>query len=292
MNFNKTDSLGRATFHHIGRRSDVRPTEREIRWLKHIERHGPQSSEFLFELTRDTHCSKDTALRDMQKLRAAGFLCLPRQQRATERAEFKPYIYDLTRHARDYLTGRGLAEAAVRPTGHWWHSYTVSAFTGTLDIITRRRGREFIPGHKILELEGADFAIPVGGKRLIPDQLFAIRYPDGYRAFLLEVDRATEPWRSSAARKSLAQSIDLYSQIFANNMHRRHYGLNASMASLWVFSNSARLAAFQELARQRAGRSAAHFLSKALPDRLPWKTLEGMHKGPWVSGVGQEVVGL
>ncbi len=113
MTLAKTDSLGRATFHHIERRTDVRPTEREIRWLKHIERHGPQSSEVLFELTRESHRSKDTALRDLQKLRAGGYLTLPLQQRATERAEFNPYIYDLTRPAHHHLTDIGLSEPTV-----------------------------------------------------------------------------------------------------------------------------------------------------------------------------------
>ena len=97
------DSLGRSTFHHIAPQDGVRPTAREIRWFKHIERHGPQSSQYLYELTRDTHRCKDTALRQMQKLRAGGYLTLPRQQRATERAEFNPYIYDLTKKAKDHL---------------------------------------------------------------------------------------------------------------------------------------------------------------------------------------------
>ena len=72
MQAQKTDTLGRATSHYIAPRAGVKPTAREIRWLKHVERHGPQSSQFLFELTRDTHRCKDTALRDLQKLRAGG----------------------------------------------------------------------------------------------------------------------------------------------------------------------------------------------------------------------------
>lgn len=292
MTLAKTDSLGRATFHHIERRTDVRPTEREIRWFKHIERHGPQSSEFLFELTRETHRCKDTALRDMQKLRAGGYLRLPLQQRATERAEFNPYIYYLTRNAHDYLSDLGLSEPTVRPTGHWWHAYAVSAFTGTFDIYTERQGREYIPAHRILERSGAGLAVPVGGRRLIPDQLFAVRYMEGFRAFMLEVDRATEPLRSNAARKSLAQSVDQYMAIFAGDVHRQHYGIKASTAVLWVFSHPERMHAIQELMRERAGRLAGHFLCKAMPLRLTWVGLEELHRKPWVSGVGEELKGL
>ncbi|PWE34096.1 hypothetical protein DDZ14_02765 [Maritimibacter sp. 55A14] len=292
MGIQQTDRLGRATFHHIEPRIGVRPTEREIRWLKHIERHGPQSSEFLFELTRDTHRCKDTALRDMQKLRAGGYLRLPRQQRATERAEFQSYIYDLTKQSQDYLKSLGIAEKTIRPTGHWWHAYAISAVTSTLDTRARRRGREFIPAHKILERNGAELGIPIGGKWIIPDQLFAVRYADGFRAFLLEVDRATEPLRSSHARKSLIQSVDLYAEMFARDLHRRHYGLKSSTAVLYVFTNPSRLAVFQRMVQERAGPLTGRFLCKALPERLTWESLDELHQRPWLTGGGQEVAGL
>ena len=175
MQQTQTDTLGRATFHHIAPQPDVRPTQREIRWLKHIERHGPQSSQFLYELTKDTHRCKDTALRQMQKLRAGGYLTLPRQQRATERAEFNPYIYDLTRKARDYLLDLGIAEPTVRPTGHWWHGYAVSQVTSSIDIAAMRKGIRYIPAHDILAINGVDLAVPIGRAKLIPDQLFRAR---------------------------------------------------------------------------------------------------------------------
>lgn len=72
-----TKPLGGATFRHIAYRSGVRPTAREIRWLKHIERHGPQSSTYLHELTSDTHRDADTTRRQLQKLRAGGYLFCP-----------------------------------------------------------------------------------------------------------------------------------------------------------------------------------------------------------------------
>jgi len=115
----QTDKIGRATFHHIAPQRVTSLTNRELRWLKHIERHGPQSSGYLHELTKDTHRCKDTALRQLQKLRAGGFLHLPRQQRATEYANFKPFIYDLTPKAKTYLFEQGLAEPTIRPTGSY-----------------------------------------------------------------------------------------------------------------------------------------------------------------------------
>lgn len=243
-----TDTLGRATFHHIAPVTNVRVTEREIRWLKHIERHGPQSSQYLYELTRDTHCCKDTALRAMQKLRAGGYLMLPRQQRATERAECNPYIYDLTAKARDYLVDRGFDEPTVRPTGHWWHGYAVSCVTSAMDIAAARDGVRYIPTHKILAIKGADLAIPLGRSKLVPDQLFALDYSGSYRVFALEVDRGTEPLRSSAARKSIQKSLDQYGRVLEEQIYKKHYGLKANLIVLWVFQSRTRQKQFLAMA--------------------------------------------
>ncbi|WP_323768509.1 MULTISPECIES: replication-relaxation family protein [Roseobacteraceae] len=236
----QTDALGRATFYHIAPVDVARPTEREIRWLKHIERHGPQSSQYLFELTRDSHRCKDTALRALQKLRAAKYLKLPPQQRATERAECKPFVYDLTAKAKDHLVDRGIDEATVRPSGHWWHGYAVSCVTSAIDISAARDGVRYIPAHNILAIKSAQLAIPLGKSKLVPDQLFALDYGGSYRAFALEVDRGTEPLRSSAARKSIQKSLDLYYRLIHEQVYKQHYGLKANILVLWAFQSRKR----------------------------------------------------
>ncbi|WP_421702328.1 replication-relaxation family protein [Aliiroseovarius sp.] len=241
-----TDSIGRSTFYRIASQPDVRPTAREIRWLKHIERHGPQSSQYLYELTRDTHRCKDTALRQMQKLRAGGFLCLPPQQRATEQADFNPYIYDLTKAAKDHLNDLGIAEPTVRPTGHWWHGYATSCVTSSIDIAAARQSVRYIPAHTILAKRNASYEIPLNRGKLIPDQLFALDYGGSFRAFALEVDRGTEPIQSKAARKSLARSVDQYAEILERGVHRNHYGLKANLLVLWVFISRIRQERFLE----------------------------------------------
>jgi len=89
---------------------DVCPTARELRWLAHIDRHGPQSSEFLYEATRDTHRCRDTSLRRLQALREAGYLRLPPQQHQIAKADFNPYVYDLTKLGWDTLADHGCAD--------------------------------------------------------------------------------------------------------------------------------------------------------------------------------------
>jgi len=286
----QTDALGRATFHAIAPIAGVCPTAREIRWLKHIERHGPQSSQYLYELTRDTHRCKDTSLRQMQKLRAGGYLTLPRRQRATEHADFNPYIYDLTPKAKTHLTDLGIAEPTIRPTGHWWHGYMTSCVTSSIDIAAARDGVRYIPAHEILAIKNAALAVSVGTRKLIPDQLFALDYGGSYRAFAMEVDRGTEPMVSSAARKSLRSSIEMYADVIGNGLYRRHYGLKANLLVLWVFESSTRMRAFLELVAAVGGHVAKATLCFSLPTENDLKgRLTAAFGSTWAQADGSTV---
>ena len=289
----QTDTIGRATFHHIAPQRVTNLTNRQKRWLKHIECHGPQSSLYLYELTKDTHRCKDTALRQMQKLRAGGYLLLPRQQRATENANFKSFIYDLTPKARTYLFDQGISEPTIRPTGHWWHGYMTSCVTSSIDIKAGRDGTRYIPAHEILNIKGSAMAIPIDGQRLIPDQLFALDYGGTFRAFALEVDRGTEPKTSATARKSYARSIEQYRKMIERGLHRSHYGLRAPLLVLWVFGSRSNEARFLEMVAERGGPLAKVAITRScfgagLDNRvLPPDS--GFYDRPWNRALGNPV---
>ncbi|WP_299602583.1 replication-relaxation family protein [uncultured Tateyamaria sp.] len=227
--------------------ANLTPTQRELRWLAHIDRHGPQSSQFLYELTRDTHRCKDTSLRRMQVLREAGYLHLPVQQRQIAKAEFNPFVYDLATKGSEYLSYHKTLERHARQTGHWWHTYWVSSVSSALEIYARRSGLEYIEAARILRINDVSAAIPLKQGKVVPDQIFAIKYQDGYRAFALEVDRGTEPVRSTAARKSLQRSVEQYREVLERKLHAQHYGLNSNLIVLWVFTSAARERQFREL---------------------------------------------
>lgn len=285
----QTDSLGRSTFHHIAPLCGVRPTAREVRWLKHIERHGPQSSQYLHELTRDTHRCKDTSLRQIQKLRAGGFLRLPHQQRSIERAEFNPYIYDLTQRAENYLYNSDLAEPTIRPTGHWWHAYTVSCVTSSINIAANRAGVRFIPTHEILAINDADLAVPIGRHgRLIPDQLFALDYGGCFRSFALEVDRGTEPRTSPSQRKSWRRSIEQYYRLLDEKLHSAHYGLSANLIVLFWFTDKRNEDIFHQMLGRNGGSASKAILTSHGTDLGPDAVLKRV-TGSWARCDGDPV---
>lgn len=291
MQHAESDSLGRATFRHIPPRDDVRPTAREARWFQFIARHGPQSSQSLFELTRDTHRCKDTALRSLQRLRAADYFHLPPQQRATERAEFNPYVYDLAERSRRHLVDLGRDEPTFRPTGHWWHAYRVGQVTGSIDMATARVGIRYIPAHDILARKGTDIAIPLGRSKLIPDQLFALNYGGRFRAFALEVDRGTEPKSSPANRKSWARSLDQYQRALEQGLFKAQYGLKASVLVLWVMKTRSDQVTLLEMIAARGDKLGQSVLISAvsLQETDPYRPESRWFAGSWLRAGGEVV---
>lgn len=221
-------------------------TARELRWLRHIALHGPQSSEFLLELCADTHRCWDTGRRTLQRLREEGYLHEPAQQQEIAKANFNYRVYDLTRRSELHL--KGLSDPnPIRPHGHWWHAFLTACLTSAIHIEADRQGHRFVPAHHILDRSGATLAIPDGPRKLIPDQLFAIQGKDGFRSYVLEVDRGTEPLRSTSARKSLTSMLEQYGRLAGQDALRAHYGLKSPLLILLAYTNPARLAEFEEM---------------------------------------------
>ena len=287
------DALGRATFHYIPPRRNASPTPREIRWLKHVERHGPQSSAYLHELTSDTHRDPDTSRRQLQKLRAGALLHCPVQQRATERAEFNPYIYDLAPAGRTALADRGLAEDAMTPTGHWVHRYMTACATSSIDITAARAGVVYIPAHRILERAGASLEVPIGRRRVIPDQLFGLDYGGRYRFFCLEADRGTEPGVSAAKRKSWRTMLESYRRLLGDELYKRHYRLTAPMALLVVLSSRTRMERFLEVVADVMGEAAYLVLAQVITGFdagfRPGAVADHLFVGEWSRSVGPPI---
>lgn len=170
----------------------------------------------------------------------------------------------------------------MRPTGHWGHGADVASVTSAIDIGAARDNVRFIPAHEILAIKQASLAIPIGNRKLVPDQLFALDYGGSYRAFMLEVDRGTEPKTSSAARKSYASSIELYQQMIEQNIHRTHYGLKATTLVLWVFSRRSNEHRFLEMVGPIVGPAKNLICTQVIPaDRAAQKSFRQYYESDW-----------
>ena len=144
-----------------------------------------------------------------------------------------------------------------------------ACITSAIEICAERNGDEFIPGDRILALKGATLGIPVGRQTVVPDQLFALRSKAGFRSYVLEVDRGTEPVQSSAARKSLKASVEQYGQILRDQTHKPHYGLKSNLLVLWVFTTATRRDRFLELVATHTPDQSAGFLTLVVEGGFP-----------------------
>lgn len=183
-------------------------------------------------------------------------------------------------HLRDH----GHDTDTIRPTGHWWHGYTVSAVTSTIDIEAARAGVRYIPAHDILKRTGAPLAIPLDRTKLIPDQLFALDYGGSFRAFALEVDRGTEPKTSPTRRKSWARSLALYDAAIKRDLPARHYGLTAPLLLMYVFTGKSDEERFWELVNGRTPELAARVLTAVIDGRGEGLTREVPNLRQWEIG--------
>lgn len=71
--------------------------------------------------------------------------------------------------------------------------------------------------------------------KLIPEQLFGIRYGDKKLCFLLETDRATElASHGSFERNSFLRTFLQYRQFVGGQLYKKHYGMEEGMVVLFL----------------------------------------------------------
>ncbi|MGJ5617623.1 replication-relaxation family protein [Sulfitobacter sp. MF3-043] len=137
--------------------------------------------------------------------------------------------------------------------------------SSAIEIGATRAGLEYIPASRILNIRDVPLGMPLDKGTVIPDQLFAIKYEDGYRAYALEVDRGTEPVRSRAARKSLQRSVQQYREVLDHKLHHRHYRLKCNLMVFWVFGSKAREHQFAELCENDDKTMISNIFEKQFP---------------------------
>ncbi|MEM7068325.1 MAG: replication-relaxation family protein [Pseudomonadota bacterium] len=215
------------------------PTQREIRWLQFLNFHRFGSTSYLHECTADTHRCMQTTKRMLRGLFDAGLTCRPVQQRNTADARGNEHIYALTQSGIDYLKDHDLWVDALKPNGPWVHQFMISCITASIQLLAERSGYRFIPGHEITKSLAAAVPFTWRGKqhsmKLIPDGLFAIEYPAGFVAYVLEADRSTETIDPvSPYRKSVRRNVKQYKEFVGNGLYKEAYGLTCPLIVLNV----------------------------------------------------------
>jgi len=137
----------------------------------------------------------------------------------------------------------------------------------------------YIPGWQILARVGATLGVeteirmsPKGKAerhRLVPDQLFAIKFIKGdqksYLAFIVECDRGTEPVISAGnARKSYLRNYLQYRKFVGAAQYKEEYGLKASCLVLNVMNSPGRQKRYMDLIHQQSPSGNSYMLFQTI----------------------------
>ena len=147
--------------------------------------------------------------------------------------------------------------------------FETARFTARVELAAKSRGHRYLAAHELPGNTTKSIAIPIGRELLIPDQLFAIDYGGLFRAFMVEVDRGTEPIASSSARKSWTSALEIYARAFEAGLPNKSYSLRAPIQVVWVLNTLSRRDAFQRLLASKGQQLARRVLVTGVDEPIP-----------------------
>lgn len=149
------------------------------------------------------------------------------------------YVYMLHLNAERELENRGISNQTSR-RGWAVHQLMGSCITASLELMGKPRRINFIPRHTIQADNKKSMSLRLSKssprKRLVPDELFGLEYPDhARRYFVCEWDRGSEPF----SRKK-SKGVDLEDKLTDYIDVMRNGGFKADTITLIVTSSIAR----------------------------------------------------
>lgn len=262
----------------------VTPQPRDLLWFQKLHEHGPLSSTYLHEfskhLARNEKRSRDrlTDLFNESRTPHGGpYLVRPPQQFQTLDARYQDLVYDLSPAAELALKDNGLwHDCGASPGGPWRHRYMVACITASIELGTiDDPNLTYIPQHAILSRAKTKLRYPVPfrnpttGKEekcdLIPDAIFGLEYRhtgvSGFRFFVLEADRGTEPSRAgSFNRKSHLRNLLQYREYIGSTIYKQHLALTAPLLVLNVTNHITIMERMIALAHDSLPNNLAYYL--------------------------------
>lgn len=200
-----------------------------------------------------------------------------------------PCIYGLSPEGEQVVEPQPHISSSASPV----HDLFASCLTASFDLLT-----EFHPRSKVLErapdaakiaVEPFSFETPHG--TIVPDDYFMLSIPEGFRAFALEADRATETVRSKNVPSKIQKKIHGYVHIMQHGMHRTQLN-SPHLSVLFATTSAARIATIIALIRETVPVKFQHrflfkhFPSFGLPYRVPREPLDVL--SPWLTAIGED----
>jgi len=282
-------------------RIELKPTDRQIRWLRFLNLHGPLPSQYLFDLEGEkTDSQRRVAQKQLQRLWLGGYIYRPRSLWETANANYNHYCYDLDDKGKAYLKENDLWINALRPTGWMVHQLFVSCVTATMDIMCQREGYTYIPPHEYLGKHELTVKVAFVGndgvrylKPLTADAVFAIDYGDeSYLAFALEADRNNETSKSKSNNPDLKtdqRCIRQYHNFITTKQYVKDFGRDEQLVMLFVTTTEVKV---RRLLKRLEEEKAKFILIGLVPEfDRPFKPpglLKHLFNDKWIRPAGKK----
>jgi hypothetical protein len=209
-------------------------TPRDLGMFEVLDCHGWLPTTYIAALLG---ASRKKVVERLNLLFHSGYVYRPSQQQNAYNAPYQALTYALDEAGRKALGSR--ANQKATPPGGWaLHQFMVSCITASIELACRKHGFKFITQEQIITgslSNHPSLDLQVRKGKLIPDQLFGIKYPDGkHRFFALEADRATED------RERFDMKTAQYHDVFVNKTYKSAWGIQ-DLKCLVVTTSSSRI---------------------------------------------------
>lgn len=190
------------------------------------------------------------------------YLIRPDELNPRNGAKCEPAWYDLTPAGIALAKSDGFPRLSTSRKDPWHHRAATASTTVSFDTLAPLHGMRFISAEEIYRHEkcpnfsGNPLLLRLPNGKLEPDALFGFKYPEGYRFFALELDRATE------TIMTLQDKIEKYQRVFQSKLFQTHWGL-LNLRVMIVTTAPGRVASLQKELHDQA--FADRFLLKAIP---------------------------
>lgn len=310
----KLDKLNRRSRRDIGR-----PLKRRIELQKRdhiifeaLRRHGPLSTNFLFEFIRGLRPNYNHHQHRLREL-CDGSIEDPRPhlirppQLNPHYALSQPSIYDLAPRTTQMLATER-RPAPIR-TDHYVHRFMGACVSSSIELTAKQFDVRYIGREEIFQnpkcpettrRQGNPLALPIASferKAVVPDDLFGLQYTDGgFAFFAVEIDRHTESIeRSNPSQTAFAKKIAGYFEILREGRFRANWGI-PNLTILTVTTNARHaesLVAYLE--RQCEPTLAPKFFFRTdnrfdAAWRVPRALLSELITAPWTTTRGTAVI--
>ncbi len=257
-------------------RGRIEISDSDIAVFEALHRHGPLPTHYLFRFSGRQ--SFNTFQHRLTKLYngagATSYLIRPPQQFASFYARYQHIVYDLSKAGKALLQERGKLCALISRTDPFLHRLMSACVGASIELACSNL--RYIPRAEILGRKGNRMELPLSNRaaeeRLVPDDLFALKWDSTVRFFAVEIDRSTE---SIARRKpgniTFKRKLLCYLDAIRRQAYHEQWGIR-NLSVLTVTTSEARARNLQTCVQKLDPTCAHRFYFKTVPELGPnWR---------------------